>query len=141
MHLNKKSGSIIQDHKEKGENTMLKDNRAVLNHNNNIFGVATGLVIGGMIGAVTMYFTAPQSGKRSRALIQQKGFELLDRTNEIVEDSLEQVRQESKKLARGGRHKARDVMHQGEEKIAEQLAHMSEIVENGKKRILGSLGW
>jgi gas vesicle protein len=117
---------------------MLKENQTRLNHNNNISGIATGLFLGSILGAVTMLFLAPQSGKRTRAQIQQKGVELRDRATEKVEDAMTQVRLESRKLARSGRHKAKEIMHQGKELVAEQFAHVSEVVETGKKSILGS---
>lgn len=117
---------------------MLKENQAHLNHNNNAAGVATGLFIGSLIGATTMLFLAPQSGKRTRVQIQQKGIELRDQAAEKVEDALMQVRVESKKLSRTGRHKAKELMHQSQELVTEQLAHVSEVVETGKKSILGS---
>jgi gas vesicle protein len=117
---------------------MLKENHAPLNHNNNISGVATGLFLGSMIGAATMLLLAPQSGKRTRVQIQQKGIELRDLATEKVEDAMAQVRLESKKLARSGRHKAKELMQQGQELVTEQLAHVSEVVETGKKSILGS---
>jgi gas vesicle protein len=117
---------------------MLKENQTNLNHNNNISGVATGLVIGSLIGATTMLLLAPQSGKRTREQIQQKGIELRDRATDKVEDAMTQVRLESKKLARSGRHKAKELMHQSQELVAEQLANVSEVVETGKKSILGS---
>jgi gas vesicle protein len=117
---------------------MLKENQAHLNHNNHASGVATGLFIGSLIGATAMLLLVPQSGKRTRVQIQQKGIELRDRATEKVEDAMTQVRLESKKLARSGRHKAKEIMHQGQELVAEQLAHVSEVVETGKKSILGS---
>jgi gas vesicle protein len=123
---------------EKGENLMLRENRAFQHHNNNVFGVATGLFIGSMIGAVTMLFLAPQSGKRTRTQVQQKSLELRDKAGEVVEDTMAQVRLESKKLTRTGRQKARKLMHQGHDLLTEQVAHVSEVVGAGKKSLLGS---
>jgi len=116
---------------------MLKENRALPNHNHNISGVTTGLFIGSLIGAGTMLFLAPQSGKRTRAQVQLKSIELRDRTTQMVEDAMLQVQMESKKLVRNGRHKAKELLHQGQELASEQLAHVSEVVETGKKTILG----
>jgi gas vesicle protein len=124
----------------KGENTMLKENHNNQNHNhsNNVSGVAAGLFIGGLIGAVTMLFLAPQSGKRTRAQVQQKSLEFRDRAVELVEDTVSQAQKEGKKLTRTAQHKAKEIMHQGQELVAEQLAHVSEAVETKKKEILGS---
>jgi gas vesicle protein len=123
---------------KKRRKPMLKENQTHLNHNHNISGIAAGLFLGSMLGAVTMLFLAPQSGKRTRVQIQQKSIELRDQAIEKVEDAMTQVRMESKKLARSGRHKAKEILHQGQELVAGQLAHVSEVVETGKKSILGS---
>jgi gas vesicle protein len=117
---------------------MFKENQKNQNHNNNISGVATGLFIGGLVGAVTMLFLAPQSGKRTRAQIQQKSLELRDQAVELAEDAILQAKMEGKKLTRAAQHKARKIMYQGQELVAEQLAHVSEAVATSKKSILGS---
>jgi gas vesicle protein len=122
----------------KGENTMLKENQKTHNHNYNISGVATGMFIGSLIGAMTMLFLAPQSGKRTRAKIQQKSLELRDRAAELVEDTVSQVQKEGKKLTRTAQHKAKEIMHQGQDLVAEQFAHVSKAVETSKRSILGS---
>lgn len=119
---------------------MLKENHKNqnYNHSNNASGVAAGLFIGGLIGAVTMLFLAPQSGKRTRAQVQQKSLELRDRAVELVEDTVSQARMEGKKLTRTAQHKAKEIVHQGQELVSEQLAHVSEAVETRKRSILGS---
>lgn len=117
---------------------MLKENQKNHNHNYNISGVATGMFIGSLIGAMTMLFLAPQSGKRTRAQIQQKSLELRDRAAELVEDTVSQVQKEGKKLTRTAQHKAKEIMHQGQDLVAEQFAHVSKAVETSKRSILGS---
>ena len=117
---------------------MLKENQTHLNHNNNISGIATGLFLGSMLGAATMLFLAPQSGKRTRVQVQRKGIALRDQAVEKAEDAMTLMRLESRKLARSGRHKAREIMHQGQELVADQLANVSHVVETRKKSILGS---
>jgi gas vesicle protein len=117
---------------------MLKEIRAPMQFNNNVSGIAAGLFLGGMIGAAAMLLYAPQSGKRTRVQIQQKGFELRDQTAEILEDARAQMEIESKKIARSGRHKVKELMRQGQELVSGQLAHVTEIVEIRKKKILGS---
>jgi gas vesicle protein len=117
---------------------MLKENHGSLNHSNNIPGVAASLIIGSMIGAGTMLLMAPQSGKRTRVQIQQKSIELRDQATEKVEDVITQMKKESRKLAKSGRHKARKLLHQGQEMVSGRLAHVAEALETGKKSILGS---
>jgi len=117
---------------------MLKANRVLQHHNNNVAGVATGLFIGSLIGAVTMLFLAPQSGKRMRVQIRQKGLELRDKTGEVVEDTMVLARLEGQRLTRTGRQKAKKIMHQGQKLLTGQLAHVSKAVSAKRKSILGS---
>lgn len=115
---------------------MLKQNHTHLNHN--LPDVAVGLFLGGLIGAGTMLLLAPQSGKKTRQQILQKEIELRDRAIEMAEDAMTKARLESRKLSRNAQHKAKEIIHQGQEMVSEQLAHMSEFVENGKKSLLNS---
>ena len=59
---------------------------------NNAVGILGGMLIGTLVGAVAMLLLAPRSGKDTRTQIQKKGIELRDRTTEMVEDTMEQVR-------------------------------------------------
>jgi gas vesicle protein len=65
------------------------------NDANNTWGFFAGLLIGGLAGAVAMLLLAPQSGKRTRAKIQQKSIELREQTAEAVEDVVAQARRQS----------------------------------------------
>jgi gas vesicle protein len=117
---------------------MNHDNQEPEYHNNNILGVLAGMLVGSLAGAVTMLLLAPQSGKRTRTQIMEKGVELRHRTTEMVEDALEQVRLDSKKITRDGQQKAKELLHQGQALVVEQLDHVSEAVRAGKKAIQSS---
>jgi len=117
---------------------MVNENQEIEYHNNNILGVLAGTLIGALAGALTMLLLAPQSGKRTRMQIQQKGIELRDRTTEMVEDTMAQVRSDRNKITRAGRRKAKELLHQGQELAAEQLENVSEVVKAGKKAIQSS---
>jgi len=104
----------------------------------NILGILAGTVIGALAGAVTMLLVAPQSGKRTRMQIQEKGIELRDRAAGIVEDVVAQTRLNSNKLARDGRRKANELLHQGQNLVAEQVEYVSDAVKAGKKAIQSS---
>lgn len=104
-------------------------------HNDNILGVLTGLLIGSVAGAITMLLLAPQSGKRTRMQIQQKGIELRDRTADMVEDTIAQARLDGKKMSKEGQRKAKELLHQGQAMVAEQLEYVSDAVKAGKKAI------
>ncbi|NQU31541.1 MAG: YtxH domain-containing protein [Anaerolineae bacterium] len=100
--------------------------------------VVVGMLIGGLAGAVAMLLLAPRSGKDTRVQIQEKGFELRDRTNEIMEDTLAQVRSSMDKISRDGREKFNELKQQGQELAVEQLDHVSEAAKAGKKALKSS---
>jgi gas vesicle protein len=95
---------------------------------NNVIGVLVGMLVGGLAGAVTMLLLAPQSGKDTRQQLQQKGIELRDRTSEIVDDTLTQVRTSAQKLMMG-------VKDYGKLQASEQLDHLDEAAPAGKKAV------
>src|SRR5512135_137838 len=98
---------------------------------NNITGILVGALIGSLAGALTMLLLAPQSGKDTRMQIQKKGIELRDRTSEMVEDSVAKVRANANKITT-------DLKNHGQRLAVEQLDHVSEAAEAGKKAIQGS---
>jgi gas vesicle protein len=104
----------------------------------NPLNVVVGMLIGGLVGAVTMMLLAPRSGKDTRMQIQEKGIELRDRTNEIVEETLAQVRSSVNKLTQNGREKFNELKQQGQELAVEQLDHISEAAKAGKKALKSS---
>jgi gas vesicle protein len=110
---------------------MIHENQEYRYPTNNIVGVLTGMLIGGLAGAVTMLLLAPQSGKDTRKQIQEKGIELRDRTTELVEDTMAQVRTKANKLTV-------DLKERGQEIAVEQLDHVSEAAQAGKKAIQSS---
>ena len=95
---------------------------------NKLLIVLAGIVIGGLAGAVTMLLLAPRSGSDTRKQIKEKGIELRDRTSEIMEDTMTQVRTNTNKIAMG-------VKDHGQEMAAEQLDKVSEAAQAGKKVI------
>jgi gas vesicle protein len=107
-------------------------------NNNNISGVLAGMLIGGLAGAVTMLLLAPQSGAKTRLKIQEKSIELRDLATEMVDDTLAQLSVDGKKLAISGSQKAKELIHQGQELVAEQLENVSEAAKAGQKAIQSS---
>jgi len=98
---------------------------------NNVLGVLAGILIGGLAGAVTMLLLAPQSGKDTRRQIREKSIELRDRTSEMMEDTMAQVRTNTNKIAMG-------VKDYSKEMAVEQLDNVSEAAQAGKKAIQNS---
>jgi len=91
-----------------------------------------------VVGAVTMLLLAPRSGKDTRKQIQEKGIELRDRTNEIVEGTLTQIRSSVDRLTLEGREKFNELKHHGQELAVEQLDHVAEAAKAGKKALQNS---
>jgi gas vesicle protein len=110
---------------------MIHENQEYKYPTNNTLGVLGGMLFGALAGAVTMLLLAPQSGKDTRRQIQEKSIELRDRTTEMVEDTLAQVRTNANKVTMG-------VKDYGKELAVEQLENVSEAAQAGKKAIQSS---
>jgi len=106
---------------------MIHENQNYKYHTNNTMGVLIGTLIGGLAGAVTMLLLAPQSGKDTRMQIREKSIQLRDRTSELVEDTLAQVRTGAQK-----------VQTYGQQLASEQLDNISEAAQAGKKAMQSS---
>jgi len=117
---------------------MINENLEYKHTTNNVLNVLVGVLVGGLAGAVTMLLLAPQSGKRTRIQIQEKGIELRDRATGIMEDAVAQVRLNGNKFARDGRRKANELLHQGQNLVAEQVEYVSDAVKAGKKAVQSS---
>jgi gas vesicle protein len=110
---------------------MIHENQEYRYPANNIAGVLVGMLIGGLAGAVTMLLLAPQSGKDTRKQLQEKSIELRNRTTEMVEDTVAQVRTKANNLTAG-------LKDRGQEIAVKQLDHVSEVAQAGKKAIQSS---
>ncbi len=98
---------------------------------NNIMSILIGMLIGCLAGAAAMLLLAPQSGKDTRMQIQKKGIELRDRTTAMVEDTAAQIRTNANKITMG-------LKNYGQGLTVEQLDHVSEAAQAGKKAIQSS---
>jgi gas vesicle protein len=117
---------------------MINENQHLEYRRGSIFNVLLGTLIGGLAGAVAMLLLAPQSGEETRMQIQEKGIELRDRTSGMVEDAMAQVRLNANKITVSGREKIKELKQQGQELAVEQLDHVSEAAQAGKKAIQSS---
>ena len=95
----------------------------------------TGLVLGGLTGAVVSLMYAPQSGEDTRVLIRDRSTELKDKalttaeeTKERAEDVLEQTRT-----------RAIEFGHRGQELIEEQRHRVEQVLESVKQSRLEKL--
>ena len=116
---------------------MINENQE-LKYQSNIFGIVAGMLIGALAGAVTMLLLAPQSGKDTRLQLREKGIQLRDRTTDLVEETMAQVRMNTEKITAGGREKIKELKKHGQELAVEQLDRVSEAAQAGKKAIQSS---
>ena len=97
-----------------------------------------GLVIGSLVGAVTMLLMAPQPGEQTRTELQGRAIELRDRTATTVKETMTQVRAKANQIKADVQIKAVDLRHQGQDMLVKQLDHVSQDAEAGKKALQGS---
>jgi gas vesicle protein len=114
---------------------MVNDTEVPVRQGSNFVAMLGGLMIGSVAGAVAMLLLAPQTGKKTRTLIQDKGIELRDRATGMMDDAFEQVRSSTGKIAAGGLQKADELKQQGQDLLAEQLDRVSAAAHAGKKAI------
>jgi gas vesicle protein len=101
-------------------------------------GFSAGLLVGSVLGAGTMLLLAPQSGKRTRAKIQNKSIELLDQTNEAMEDMVEQAGKKARATRATVRKQAKELEQSGKVVFDEQKKRLATLVEAGKTAVQGS---
>jgi gas vesicle protein len=104
----------------------------------NTMRVVVGLMIGSLAGAVTMLLLAPQSGKRTRALIQRKGIELREQASDSLDSAMGQVRVKARQITHNISDKAEELQERGQDMIDAQKENLSSLRESGKKVLQGS---
>jgi gas vesicle protein len=102
---------------------------------NNTKNVLIGVLIGGLAGAVAMLLLAPQSGKRTRAQINQKSIQLRDRTTKNVKKAVAQVRSETNRITAEVQEKAGELKQVGQDKLVKQLDRVSAALDAGKTAV------
>jgi len=97
-----------------------------------------GFFIGGLIGALVIFFLGTKEGKKTGKLIEDKGRDVLDE----LEERLEELQSKGKELVRQGEEmkekvmesidtKKEEVTETAAEKIAIALAHIQEMQQKG----------
>jgi len=107
----------------------------LVTHSGNALTFFTGLVVGGLVGAVTMLLMAPQPGEKTRAELQSGAVELRDRTATTMKDTMTQVKSKANQVKSDVQIKVQDLSHQGQDLLVKQLDHVSHAAEAGKKAI------
>lgn len=91
-----------------------------------------GLLIGSLIGGVTMLMVAPQKGKKTRAQILQKSLELRDQTSEVMEDVAAQTAAKARQISRAVNQHAKELERHGQAIYDDQKKFASQIVGAAK---------
>jgi gas vesicle protein len=97
--------------------------------------VLTGLLIGSVVGAVTMLLYAPRSGQETRAGIRTKALEVRDRTSETVKDTVTQAKSKAHELKDTVQAKAEELKSRGKHTITRQLDQASQALETNRERV------
>ncbi|OGG11663.1 hypothetical protein A2Z00_01635 [Candidatus Gottesmanbacteria bacterium RBG_13_45_10] len=98
-----------------------------------------GLFLGGLIGALVIFFLGTKEGRKAGKLLEEKGKDVLD----DVEGQLEELEQKGKEIVKQGEKLKDQVVNEIEEKkevIAQStaekldtaLAHIEELQEHGR---------
>jgi gas vesicle protein len=98
-------------------------------------GILIGAFAGGLAGAVVMLLFAPQSGKRTRAQIQNKSIQLRDRTTKIFKKAVAKVHSETNKITADVKEKASELKQLGQDKLVEQMDRVSAALDSGKTAV------
>ena len=101
-------------------------------------GFLAGLLLGSLAGAGAMLLLAPQSGKRTRAKIQQKSITLRDQTTDTVGDAVDHVRTTAHHIKAGVRKETKGLEHRGQKILDEQVERVSATVDDVKAAVQGS---
>jgi len=109
------------------------------NHNGNnakfVWGFLAGLLVGGLAGAGMVLLVAPQSGKKTRALIRQKSSDLREQTVKTVEGAVAQTRDKARQITDDIRDQAGEVQQGGQDLLDEQRDHLSKTLKGWGKAV------
>lgn len=99
-------------------------------------GFLSGVLIGGLAGTAVALLAAPQSGKKTRALIRHKTVELRDQAVETVDEAREQAehavsraRVQGQRVTRRVGATAREWQHRGQAILEEQKDRLESTLE------------
>jgi len=109
------------------------------NHNGNnakfVWGFLAGLLVGGLAGAGMVLLVAPQSGKKTRALIRQKSSDLREQTVKTVEGAVAQTRDKARQITDDIRDQAGELQQGGQDLIDEQRDQLSKTLKGWGKAV------
>ncbi len=102
---------------------------------NHAVGFFVGLLVGGLVGSATMLLVAPQSGKKTRAKIQQEGLDLRDQVVETVEDAVAEGRGQVRRTAAKVRRQTNKLQRRGQDALDAQVEIVTDVVEAEKEAV------
>jgi len=111
------------------------DNPSYEHYGNHLRAFLAGLLTGSLVGAGAMLLLAPQSGKKTRAKLQQKSVELYDQTAETMEDAVAPARVKAGQITHDVSEKAEELENRGQAMFDEQSERVSTAVKAGKKAV------
>ena len=92
---------------------------------------ATGLLIGGVVGATITLLNAPQSGEETREQIKTKGVELRNRADEEIE----RIRTQAEEMLTEIRTKADETQARITEQIEDLQTRVAGAIKEGKEGV------
>jgi gas vesicle protein len=92
-----------------------------------------GLFIGGIIGAVVIFFLGTKEGKKTSKLLEEKGRDLVDDIEDKVTDLGEKGKDIKEKVIEQIEEKKEEVSETATEKLDSALADIEKIQEQGIK--------
>jgi gas vesicle protein len=101
-------------------------------NNNNPQNILISLLVGSLAGAIAMLLFAPQSGKQTRDLIEEKSIQLRDQTTKDIKKAVKQIRSKTDHITAEVREKAGELKQLGQDKLVEQLDRVSVALDTGK---------
>ncbi len=99
-----------------------------------------GFFVGGLLGAITLFFLGTKEGKKTGALLEEKGKDFVDE----LEQKLEELEKKGKELAKQGEvikqevveqieDKKEHLSHEATKKLDTALAHIEALQEHGRE--------
>ena len=99
------------------------------------WGLLAGLLVGALAGAGAMLLLAPQSGKKTRAQIQQNSIELRDQTVKTVEGAAAQARGKARQITDGVREQAGELQQRGQDVLDRKRGQLSETLKDAGEAV------
>ena len=99
------------------------------------WGLLAGLLLGGLAGAGAMLLLAPQSGRKTRAQIQQNGIELRDQAVKTVEGGVAQASSKARQITDDVHEQAGELQQRGQDVLDEQRGHLSKTLQDAGKAV------